>query len=120
MQINGYVYRSRLNLHPPFMPCCLAWEEIAHSRMIFMTVLLQVSAVLCGFLEYLSRDKLLKRKYGGKVCRCLLSQWSLLGSWWGETFDSDRRLAAVNILKKVLNLEPKVDCTCKSIYREST
>ena len=67
-----------------------------------------MSAVLCGFLEYLSRDKLLKRKYGGKVCRCLLSQWSLLGSWWGETFDSDRRLAAVNILKKVLNLEPKV------------
>ena len=67
-----------------------------------------MSTVLCGFLEYISRDKLLKRKYGAKVCRCLLSQWSLLGSWWGETFDSDRRLAAINILKKVLNLEPKV------------
>ena len=78
-----------------------------------------MSAVLCGFLEYISRDKLLKRRYGAKVCRCLLSQWSLLGSWWGETFDSDRRLAAINILKKVLSLEPKVGTyvtICKTCY----
>ena len=67
-----------------------------------------MSTVLSGFLEYISRDKLLKRKHGAKVCRCLLSQWELLSSWWGEAFDSDRRLAAINILKKILNLEPKV------------
>ena len=77
-----------------------------------------MSAVLCGFLEYISRDRLLKRKYGAKVCRCLLSQWSLLGSWWGETFDSDRRLAAINILKKVLNLEPKVGACATIILHE--
>ena len=69
-----------------------------------------MSAILSGLLDYVARDRLLKRKLGVKVCNSLLSQWSQLGGWWGKKFDVDRRLAAVNILKKMFNIEPKV-CT---------
>lgn len=64
--------------------------------------------MLNGFLEHLSRDKLLRKNHGSQVCGCVLSQWEKLGSWWGERFSADQRLGTINLLKKLLSLEPKV------------
>ena len=64
--------------------------------------------MLNGFLEHLTRDKSLRKHHGSQVCGCVLSQWSKLGSWWGERFSADQRLGAINLLKKLLSLEPKV------------
>ena len=61
-----------------------------------------------GFLEHLSRDKLLRKNHGSQVCGCVLSQWGKMGSWWGERFSADQRLGTINLLKKLLSLEPKV------------
>ena len=61
-----------------------------------------------GFLEHLSRDKSLRKNHGSQVCGCVLSQWGKLGSWWGERFSADQRLGTINLLKKLLSLEPKV------------
>ena len=65
-------------------------------------------AVLNGFLEHLSRDKLLRKNHGSQVCGCVLSQWGKMGSWWGQRFSADQRLGTINLLKKLLSLEPKV------------
>lgn len=64
--------------------------------------------MLNGFLEHLSRDKSLRKNHGSQVCGCVLSQWGKLGSWWGERFSADQRLGTINLLKKLLSLEPKV------------
>ena len=64
--------------------------------------------MLNGFLEHLSRDKLLRKNHGSQVCGCVLSQWGKMGSWWGERFSADQRLGTINLLKKLLSLEPKV------------
>ena len=64
--------------------------------------------MLNGFLEHLSRDKSLRKNHGSLVCGCVLSQWRKLGSWWGERFSADQRLGTINLLKKLLSLEPKV------------
>ena len=64
--------------------------------------------ILSGFLEYIGRERSLKRKHGAKVCEELLSQWKHLKGWWVGKFDADRRLGAINLLKKLVVLEPKV------------
>ena len=64
--------------------------------------------MLNGFLEHLNRDKSLRKNHGSQVCGCVLSQWGKLGSWWGERFSADQRLGTINLLKKLLSLEPKV------------
>ena len=73
--------------------------------------------MLNGFLEHLSRDKSLRKNHGSQVCGCVLSQWGKLGSWWGERFSADQRLGTINLLKKLLSLEPKV-CPCLVVEQE--
>ena len=69
---------------------------------------LKVSAVLNGFLEHVARDRVLKKQHAPAVCGHLLSQWGRLASWWGPRGSTDQRLGAVNLLRKMLALEPKV------------
>ena len=63
--------------------------------------------MLNGFMEHLSRDRALRKRHGSQVCGCVLSQWAKLEAWWGERFNADQRLGAINLLKKLLSLEPK-------------
>jgi len=69
---------------------------------------MQVSALLNGLLDHISRDKALKKKSGPAVCSCLLSQWRLLVGWLEGEFNLDHRLAAISLLRKLLALEPSV------------
>jgi len=84
----------------------VAYSYSCHLSLLLPTT--QVSAVLNGFLEHLSRDRALRKRHGSQVCGSVLSQWAMLGAWWGERFSADQRLGAINLLKKLLSVEPKV------------
>ena len=69
---------------------------------------LQVSAILTSFLSHLHKDKVLRLKHGGRVCRFLLSHWSSMASWWGSSSTVDQKLAAIAVLKKMLATDQDV------------
>lgn len=81
----------------------------------FMEFDFQVSAVLNGFMEHISRDKTLVKSHGPAVVSCLISYWAQLAGWWEGTFEPSRRLAAVSLLKKMIVVDPEVrvnSCSC--------
>lgn len=61
-----------------------------------------------SFLEHVNRDKSLRAGVGGQVVGYILARWQSLSSWWGVEFVADRRLALVNILKKMFSLDSEV------------
>ena len=61
-----------------------------------------------SFLEHVHRDKIRRGSVGGQVVEYILAHWKRLSSWWGEEFVVDRRLAIVNILKKMFSLDSEV------------
>lgn len=67
--------------------------------------------MLVSFLEQMYRDKSLRGSVGGRVVGYILASWTSLSSWWGAEFVADRRLAIVDILKKMFSLDPEV-CMC--------
>ena len=69
--------------------------------------MLQVSGILGGILDYVAKDKSLKRQYGSQLCSTILSQWTSMSSWWTGG-NNEYQLAAVSLLKRLLILEPKV------------
>ena len=68
-----------------------------------------MSTILTGVLEHSARDKVVKKESGQSVYLCLLSHWKHLeGCWKGATADADYQLSVINILRKLLSLEPSV------------
>eukprot|EP00731_Ephydatia_muelleri_P036866 Em0341g3a len=65
-----------------------------------------VSGILGGILDYVAKDKSLKRQYGSQLCSTILSQWTSMSSWWTGG-NNEYQLAAVSLLKRLLILEPK-------------
>ena len=65
-----------------------------------------------SFLEHVHRDKIRRGSVGGQVVGYILAHWKRLSSWWGEEFVVDRRLAIVNILKKMFSLDSEVCIKC--------
>lgn len=63
---------------------------------------------MSGLLEHVGRDSTLRRRHGGAICKQLLSKWSSLATWWAEPASTDLKLGAVDVLNKMLSMEPKV------------
>lgn len=72
----------------------------------YRVILLQLSTVLNGVLEHMSRDKTVKRERVSNVCLYLLSKWNCIEPWWQG--DTDHQLAAISLLRKLLSLEQTV------------
>ena len=63
---------------------------------------------MTGLLEHVARDRSLRRLHGNAICQQLLAKWSSLASWWAESASGDLKLGAVDVLSKMLSMEPKV------------
>ena len=70
-----------------------------------------MSAILGSFLEHLGRERVLRKRHGHKVVSYLLANWHSLASWWEGPFNTDRRLAAVRVLRKMFSVDAEV-CDC--------
>ena len=69
----------------------------------------QVYTILAGLLDHVSREEEGARKrHAGPVCQCLVCHWSLLRRWWEDGASMDHKAAALNLLRKVLSLQPEV------------
>ena len=67
-------------------------------------------------IDFVLKDKALRKEKLPLMCNILISHWSQLDSWWRESSKSlDNKLAAVTLLQKLFNAQPKVCILC-TIY----
>lgn len=64
--------------------------------------------ILGGLMNYISRDKQHHKQFALPFTETLLSSWQQLSSWWCRGSTNELKTSAINLLKRVLVLEPKV------------
>lgn len=64
--------------------------------------------ILNGLMNYISKDKQNRKQFALPFTQILLSSWQQLSNWWSRGSTDELKMSAINLLKRVLVLEPKV------------
>ncbi|KAK6170524.1 hypothetical protein SNE40_018898 [Patella caerulea] len=68
----------------------------------------KISSFLVATVDYIARDRILRKKEGAKVASIILSQWDKFSIWWTNKASAEFQSLAISLLTKVLLIDSKV------------